>query len=94
MSKAVGRWQVPPHLRDAHYGGAAQLGSGEGYQYSHDYEGGYVQQQYLPEERRYYEPMDRGYEAEIRRLTSGRRGPPGQGSGEAPGAGPAPPAST
>jgi putative ATPase len=68
---------VPPHLRDAHYKGAAQLGSGEGYQYSHDYEGGYVEQQYLPEERRYYEPTDRGHEAEIRRRMSGRRQPPG-----------------
>ena len=31
-----------------------------------NFEGGYVEQQYLPEERRYYEPVERGYEAEIR----------------------------
>jgi len=58
---------VPEHLRDSHYKGAEQLGHGAGYKYSHDFEGGYVQQKYLPEERRYYEPVDRGYEAEIRK---------------------------
>jgi putative ATPase len=57
---------VPSHLRDNHYRGAEQLGRGEGYQYSHNFEGGWVDQAYLPEERRYYEPVDRGYEAEIR----------------------------
>ena len=57
---------VPLHLRDAHYQGAAKLGKGEGYQYSHDHEGAWVDQDYLPEERRYYEPTDRGYEAVIR----------------------------
>src|SRR5262249_16200491 len=57
---------VPEHLRDSHYQGAAQLGHGVDYQYSHDYEGGWVDQAYLPEDRRYYEPVDRGYEAVIR----------------------------
>jgi putative ATPase len=57
---------VPPHLRDAHYRGAGQLGHGADYQYSHDHPGGWVAQAYLPEERRYYEPVDRGYEAVIR----------------------------
>jgi putative ATPase len=58
---------VPKHLKDRHYPGAEQLGHGEAYKYSHDYEGGWVEQDYLPEERRYYEPVDRGYEAEIRK---------------------------
>jgi putative ATPase len=58
---------VPEHLRDASYSGAAKLGRGETYQYAHDFEGGWVDQAYLPEERRYYHPVDRGYEAEIRR---------------------------
>jgi putative ATPase len=58
---------VPEHLRDAHYRGAQKLGHGEGYKYSHNFEGGWVQQDYLPETRRYYEPVERGYEAEIRR---------------------------
>lgn len=58
---------VPVHLRDSHYRGAEQLGHGEGYQYSHDFPGGHVDQAYLPEERHYYQPVDRGYEAEIRK---------------------------
>jgi len=56
---------VPLHLRDAHYPGAKQLGHTE-YQYSHDFQGGWVEQEYLPEEGRYYEPTDRGYEVIIR----------------------------
>ncbi|NEU31573.1 replication-associated recombination protein A [bacterium LRH843] len=51
--------QVPQHLRDAHYLGAKQLGRGEGYKYPHDYEHGWVQQQYLPNVLKnsvYYEP--------------------------------------
>src|SRR5438552_3456145 len=58
---------VPDHLRDAHYRGAEKFGHGEGYQYSHDFAGGWTDQAYLPEDRRYYEPVDRGYEAEIRK---------------------------
>ncbi len=60
---------VPPHLRDASYPGAAQLGHGVGYRYPHDYPGGFVEQDYLPENLRgrvYYVPTDRGLEAEIR----------------------------
>jgi putative ATPase len=65
---------VPKHLRDASYKGAGQLGHGAGYQYSHDFPEGRVEQEYLPEERRYYEPVDRGYEAVIRqRLEEWRR---------------------
>lgn len=41
---------VPTHLQDAHYKGAAKLGHGVGYLYPHDYEGHYVEQQYLPDE--------------------------------------------
>ncbi|TWU07008.1 Replication-associated recombination protein A [Symmachiella macrocystis] len=58
---------VPKHLKDAHYGGAKQLGHGEGYQYAHNSEAGWVDQDYLGVDRTYYEPVDRGFEAEIRR---------------------------
>ncbi|MBV9126201.1 MAG: replication-associated recombination protein A, partial [Planctomycetes bacterium] len=58
---------VPAPLRDSHYRGAEQLGRGIGYQYSHEFAGGWVEQAYLPEDRRYYEPVDRGYEAAIRK---------------------------
>ena len=56
---------VPMHLRDGHYKGAKTLGHGEGYLYSHEYEGNYVPQAYLPEGKRYYEPTQNGHEIRI-----------------------------
>ncbi|KAB8193245.1 AAA family ATPase [Nonomuraea phyllanthi] len=60
--------QVPGHLRDAHYPGAAKLGHGDGYKYPHDFDHGLVRQEYAPEqvrERRYYEPTRHGAEAPV-----------------------------
>jgi len=57
---------VPRHLRDGHYKGSKTLGHGEGYKYSHDYEGGYVPQAYLPEGRVYYEPTENGLEKRVK----------------------------
>jgi putative ATPase len=56
---------VPKHLKDTHYKGSKRLGHGQGYQYAHDHEGGYVKQDYLGVEKTYYTPTDRGFEAEI-----------------------------
>jgi len=58
--------EVPEHLRDASYRGAKRLGRGEGYQYAHEGEGHYVEQDYLPVERTYYEPSDEGAEKHIK----------------------------
>ena len=57
---------VPEHLRDGHYKGSERLGHGKGYLYSHDFEGSYVPQAYLPEGRRYYEPKENGLEKRIK----------------------------
>jgi putative ATPase len=57
---------VPEHLRDSNYPGAKRLGHGEGYKYAHDYEGHFVAQDYLPSERRYYEPTEQGAEKRIK----------------------------
>jgi putative ATPase len=57
--------EVPGHLRDAHYKGAAELGHGTGYVYPHDDPSGVVEQQYRPdalEGRVYYEPTPHGAE--------------------------------
>ena len=57
---------VPPHLRDAHYSGASDIGHGQGYRYAHDDPRGVVAQQYAPDDvagRRYYHPTRRGAEA-------------------------------
>jgi len=40
---------VPAHLRDSHYPGARRLQHGKGYRYPHDFPGGVVEQQYLPD---------------------------------------------
>lgn len=76
-------YAVPVHLRDAHYKGAGKLGHGEGYLYPHDYEGNYVNQQYLPYElsgKEFYKPSGNGYEAKIRehmrRLKEGQKKEP------------------
>lgn len=56
--------EIPSHLKDSHYKGAASLGRGVGYKYPHDY-GGYVRQQYLPDvlkDRQYYRPLMKGKE--------------------------------
>ena len=58
--------EVPPHLRDGHYRGAAQLGHGTGYRYPHDEASGWVEQRYRPEHlerRQYYRPSPHGQEA-------------------------------
>jgi putative ATPase len=57
---------VPKHLRDSHYKSAAKLGHGDGYKYSHDYDGAYVPQAYLPEGRIYYEPTENGMEKRVK----------------------------
>ena len=44
--------EVPDSLKDAHYGGAAKMGRGKGYLYSHDYPNHYVKQQFLPDRLR------------------------------------------
>lgn len=65
----TGNLQIPPHLQDAHYKGAAKLGRGTGYQYAHDYPNHYVEQQYLPYElsgREFYRPDGNGYEVKIK----------------------------
>lgn len=49
--------EIPKHLKDAHYGGAAKLGHGLTYRYAHDYPHHWVQQQYLPDvlkDKQYY----------------------------------------
>lgn len=61
-------YEVPPHLRDAHYPGAKKLGHGKGYKYPHNFEGRWVDETYLPEKlagRRYYEPSNSGLEKKI-----------------------------
>jgi putative ATPase len=83
--------EVPGHLRDAHYPGAARLGHGRGYVYPHDEPGGWAVQQYRPphlEGRAYWQPTGRGGD---RPVAVG--GPVAVAPSEAPAPGEAPAAS-
>ena len=59
---------VPMHLRNAGHRAMKQHGYGVGYRYPPEFEGSDIAQQYLPDtlaERRYYVPIEQGYEATI-----------------------------
>ncbi|WP_028391915.1 replication-associated recombination protein A [Bacillus cihuensis] len=54
---------IPDHVKDAHYKGAKELGRGVEYLYPHNYESGWVKQQYLPNKlanKKYYQPKTSG----------------------------------
>jgi putative ATPase len=59
--------EVPDYLKGSGYSGAKKLGHGTGYKYAHDYEGGFVKQDYMATKKNYYEPTDRGFEAKIKK---------------------------
>ncbi len=74
--QAKGSLAVPLHLRNAAHPAMRHHGIGVGYRYPHDFPGGDVEQQYLPDElveRRYYVPTDHGYEATIAQRMDARR---------------------
>lgn len=63
-----GALEVPLHIRNAPTRLMKELGYHQGYQYAHDFEGGYVQQEYLPEKlrgKKFYQPKGHGYEKSI-----------------------------
>ena len=60
--------EIPLHIRNAVFNELTKYGYGEGYKYVHNYEGNYVEQQYLPDKlvgKKYYKPTANGYESEI-----------------------------
>lgn len=61
--RAKGSGDVPDHLRDSHYKGAKDLGRGLEYQYPHNFDNAWVDQQYLPDkfkDAQYYQPKATG----------------------------------
>jgi putative ATPase len=75
--RSSGTLPVPLHLRNAPTALMKGLGYGREYRYAHDFDGGLARQTHLPEAlsgRVFYEPTDRGAEAEIgNRLAEARR---------------------
>ena len=64
-----GNQPVPLHLRNAPTGLMKELGYGKDYKYAHDYEGHFVNQQFLPDalrDARFWTPQDNPSEARIR----------------------------
>lgn len=67
---------VPMWLRNAPAKGMKELGYSKGYKYAHDYEGNYVDMQFLPDkikDRVYYEPTDNGYERKVKEWMAKRK---------------------
>lgn len=65
-----GDLSVPLHIRNAPTKLMKELGYGEDYKYAHNYEGNFVDQEFLPQEiagTRLYDPANNPKEAEIRR---------------------------
>ena len=61
---------VPLHLRNPVTKLMKTAGYGRGYKYAHDYSGGFVNQQFLPDKligQKYYKPKEIGYEAYIKK---------------------------
>lgn len=61
---------VPLHLKNAPTKLMRKLGYGSDYQYAHDHQNGFVEQEYLPprfKDKVYYNPKDIGAEKEIRK---------------------------
>ena len=59
---------VPLHLRNAVTGLMREMQYGKGYNYSHEYEGHFAEQDFLPKSlqgKRYYEPSNQGYERQV-----------------------------
>ena len=77
-AQSAGNGEVPTHLRDAHYKSAAGLGHGVGYEYPHNADAGWVDQQYRPSEvegQTYYAPSQHGAEpARWERWSASRTG--------------------
>ncbi len=73
-ARRSGTGEVPAHLRDAHYTGAAGLGHGDGYLYPHNDPSGWVPQDYRPSEVAdlvFYRPTNHGREARLREFWPG-----------------------
>ncbi|MBF0193859.1 MAG: replication-associated recombination protein A [Magnetococcales bacterium] len=69
-AKKNGPLSPPAHILNAPTKLMKDLGYGKGYLYAHDYEGGVVNQVYMPEtlkDEKFFQPVQRGYEREIAR---------------------------
>ncbi|MCQ2274432.1 MAG: replication-associated recombination protein A [Bacteroidales bacterium] len=70
LVRQTGDLPVPMHIRNAPTKLMKQMGYGDGYKYAHDYQGNFVDQEFLPDALRgvkFYEPGQNPREEETRR---------------------------
>lgn len=66
--RKTGNLSVPMHLRNAPTKLMKDIGYSDGYKYAHDYEGNFVEQEFLPEEisgTKFYQPQNNPREKEL-----------------------------
>lgn len=67
--RKTGNLSVPMHLRNAPTKLMKDIGYSDGYKYAHDYEGNFVEQEFLPQELsgfKFYDPQNNPRERELR----------------------------
>jgi putative ATPase len=67
-AKETGSLMPPAHILNAPTGLMKELGYGKDYVYDHDTDAGFSGQDYFPSEmdrRRFYRPVERGFEREV-----------------------------
>jgi putative ATPase len=75
LVKQTGDLPVPIHLRNAPTKLMKELGYGDEYQYSHNYDNNFSEQEYLPDtiqETKFYEPGNNARENELRKFLQNR----------------------
>lgn len=75
LVKETGNLSVPLHLRNAPTKLMKDLNYGKAYQYSHDFPGNFVEQEFLPDEikeTKLYDPGENVRENELRKFLSGK----------------------
>ena len=68
--KKTGSLETPLHIRNAPNRLMKEIGYGKGYQYAHNFQDAIDSQEYLPDKirgRKFYYPVDRGYEKTIKK---------------------------
>ena len=70
MVQQTGNLPVPLHIRNAPTKLMKEIGYGNNYKYAHDYEGNFVEQEFMPDglnNTAFYEPGNNGREVEMRK---------------------------
>ena len=75
MVKDTGNLSVPLHLRNAPTKLMKDLGYGDAYKYAHNYENGFIEQEFLPDEikgKKFYEPSNNQRENQFKEVLKQR----------------------